>query len=223
MSATVDWLVCFAVREEAAFFKKPKRERIQCLITGMGRQNAENAVFEACKRFVPARVITTGFAGALNPGLEPGTVVFDPRYNLREVIDLPSLGARPATFHCAPRVVVTAAEKRLLWQETGADAVEMESQAIHEFCKRASLPAVTIRVISDGAHEDLPLDFNALMRADGRINWWKFAGFLARKPGLIPRLLAFQRRTRAAARNLGAVLSAVLEPSPTGAANQAGP
>ena len=49
-------------------------------------------------------------------------------------------------------------------RETGADAVEMESEVIRAMSvgKRAS-SASPCASISDAAHEDLPLDFNALM------------------------------------------------------------
>ncbi len=215
-SPSVPWLVCFAVREEAeglaALIGPPVSRAIE--ITGMGFRNASNAIQTALEHWRPQSVITAGFAGGLNPALKRGTVVYDPDDELRIEATLNELGAQPAVFHCAPRIAVTAAEKRELRQQTGADVVEMESAIIRAVCRNVGVPCGTIRVISDAAHDDLPLDFNALMSTTDRIDWWKFARAIALNPTVIPRLIAFQRHTRAAARNLGQVLSAVIKQPP---------
>src|SRR6202030_718505 len=123
----------------------------------------------------PRLVITAGFAGGLDPELAVGTVVFDldPELEAGLGAKLLQAGAKPSKFHCAECVAVTAAEKQVLRQLTGADVVEMESAIIREVCLKNKIPSATVRVISDAANEDLPLDFNALMTADYRINYLK--------------------------------------------------
>ena len=81
-------------------------------------------------------MITSGFAGGLNPELTAGTVVFDEDIEAGMTSRLQSCGAVPAQFHCSRRVAVTAAEKAELWRTTGADAVEMESSVIRTICSR---------------------------------------------------------------------------------------
>jgi adenosylhomocysteine nucleosidase len=212
----VDWLVCFAVKEEAEGFSATADPHVSCAIeiTGMGFRNASNAIHAALEHWRPLSVITAGFAGGLNPALPCGTVVYDPDDELRIEAKLQGLAARPAVFHCAPRIAVTVAEKAELRQQTGADVVEMESAIIRAACRNAGVPCGTIRVISDAAHDELPLDFNALMTTTDRIDWWKFARTIALKPTVIPRLMEFQRHTRAAARNLGRVLAEVVKQRP---------
>src|SRR5690606_37657676 len=80
-------------------------------ITGMGFRNASNAIQAALERWRPQSVITAGFAGGLNPALPRGTVVYDPDDELRIEAKLKALEAKPAAFHCAPRIAVTVAEK----------------------------------------------------------------------------------------------------------------
>jgi len=213
---SVHWLVCFAVKEEAeglSALAGPQASRA-IEITGMGFRNASNAIQGALEHWRPQGVITAGFAGGLNPALKRGTVVYDPDDELRIEGKLKELEAQPAVFHCAPRIAVTAAEKCDLRQRTGADVVEMESAIIRAACRKAGVPCGTIRVISDAAHDDLPLDFNALMSTTDRIDWWRFARTIALKPTVIPRLIEFQRHTRAAARNLGRVLNEVIKQPP---------
>jgi len=154
-------------------------------------------------------VLTCGFAGALNPDLTLGTVLFScddaPHLQPRLV----AAGARPARFHCANRVASTAAEKRVLWDATHADAVEMESQTIGDICREQQIPSATIRVILDTADEDLPLDFNFLMTADQQMDYRKLAFSLAKSPSKIAALLRLQKQSKAAAEKLAAVLLSI--------------
>ncbi len=205
----VAFLVCFAVKEEAKFFfpQQSRAGSIQAWVTGMGRRNAAESLREAVAAVEPERVLTCGFAGGLNPALALGTVVFDHDFDAGVAEALAELGALPAKFHCSKRVAITAAEKRSLWESTGADAVEMESSVIRNLCREWRIPSATVRVISDTAQDDLPIDFNALMTSDDRIHYGKLALAILASPRKISQLIAFQRQTMTAARELGRVLN----------------
>lgn len=211
-------LVCFAVEEEMKFFA-PHRSggdeyqlstTFQVWLTGIGRTNAAENIRKAIVRMKPERVITAGFAGGLNPELKCGTIVYDQDFDAGFSHDLDELGAVPGKFHCHRRVAITTAEKAELWKQTGADVVEMESSVIRTICREQRIPSATIRVISDDANQDLPLDFNALMTSEDRINYLKLLGAVLSKPGRIPKLIEFQRQTLEAARKLDAVLEDLL-------------
>ena len=123
-----------------------------------------------------------------------------------------SAGAKSAKFICAARIATTAAEKAELRRTTAADAVEMESEAIHAVCRERGIPCATVRVISDTAHEDLPLDFNALANADQSLNYGKLALAIAKSPGKIPALMRLQKQTEFAAAQLAEILGKVIGP-----------
>ncbi len=203
-------LVCFAVKEEAAPFLRILPVGVETVVTGMGGAAAERAVKTKLSERTWSLVLTCGFAGGLNPAFRPETVLFevDAAFPLRQA--LLDTGAVAARFHCADRVAVTAAEKTELRQRTGADAVEMESGIIRRLCRERGLPSATVRVISDAAHEGLPLDFNALMQADGTIHFGKLAGAILFRPHRIPALLALGSRSKSAAERLAVVLHRVL-------------
>ena len=197
-------LVCFAVPQEAKAFQKLARGRadVRVVITGMGARNAERAACEVLRTLRPSRVFTCGFAGALNPDLVVGDVVC-----ARETL---VAGARPVMFYCASRVAVTVEEKSALRTGTGADVVEMESGVIARVCRAAGVECVTLRAISDTAHEDLPLDFNALMTPDEKLSPLKLARAILKSPQKIPALIRLGKNSALAAERLAKVLERVL-------------
>jgi adenosylhomocysteine nucleosidase len=225
-------LACFALEEEAAPFRTiaAGRPTVSILVSGVGRTNVERSLGGLLAGGAPAVVLTCGFAGGLNPGLELGAVIFElpegkgsaeppapiaePKAGgsqasrLRE--KLLAAGARPGRFFCADRIATTAAEKHELRARTAADAVEMESGTIHAACRERGIPCVTIRVISDTADEDLPLDFNRLSKPDQSLDYWKLAWAIVKAPGSLPALRQLQQKTRFAAERLAAVLARVV-------------
>ena len=245
-------LICFALKEEAAPFRKMAAGRpdVSILITGIGRKNAEKSLREylanhsggasvpASRRRAlthqarlvsslapPELVLTCGFAGGLNLDLKLGEVVFETvnaplapslsppggeRVSARMgeglFSKLSDAGAKPAKFFCADRIATTVAEKRKLRAETGADAVEMESGRFMPSAASGEFPCATVRVISDTANEDLPLDFNALAKPDMNLDYGKLALAILKSPGKIGALLKLQKQTRFAAEQLANVL-----------------
>jgi nucleoside phosphorylase len=159
-------------------------------------------------------VLTCGFAGGLNPDLKLGEVVFEVQSPKSKVqSQLLAAGAKPAKFFCADRIATTVAEKKKLRDETGADAVEMESAAIYAVCREFGIPCATVRVISDTANEDLPLDFNALSKPDKNLDYGKLFLTIAKSPGKVGALMQLQKKTKFAAEQLAAVLSKILQQS----------
>lgn len=203
-------VVCFALKEEAAPFRKiaAGKPGVFTLIAGIGRENAGKSLRGLLAATSPQLVLTCGFAGGLNPGLKLGDVVFEIQNPKTEVQNqLLVAGARPAKCFCADRIATTVAEKKKLRDETGADAVEMESAAIHAVCDERGIPCATVRVISDTAHEDLPLDFNALAKPDKNLDYGKLFLAIAKSPGKISELMALQKKTTFAAERLAGVLA----------------
>ena len=196
----------------------------------MGRKNAEKSVREFLATSSPGLVLTCGFAGGLNPDLKLGDVVFETSFPCSSRGDeaqteignqsepphvgcyekLVAAGAKPVRFFCADRIATTVDEKRKLRAETGADAVEMESEAIHAVCRERGIPCATVRVISDTADEDLPLDFNRLSKPDQSLDYGKLAWVIAKSPRKIGALMQLQKQTRFAAERLAEVLSKII-------------
>lgn len=205
-------LVCFAVKDESQPFARlvSGRADVEILLTGMGQKNAGCAIRARLHQSHPALVISSGFAGGLNPDLIRGNVLFSADEDFDLTAALREAGACEVRFHCSPSVVVAAADKQHLWQTVGADAVEMESSVIRTACREHDIPSATVRVISDAAHESLPLDFNRLMTAELKMDYGKLSVALLKSPGKVGELLRFQQRIQAAANRLAELLSKVL-------------
>lgn len=143
-------------------------------------------------------VISTGYCGALDPALSIGDIVVS--------------GEAPATgrtfvkgrVHSSDRVIVTSPEKRKLLLATGAVAVDMEAATVGEKAAQWNVPFRCIRVVSDTAQEDLPLDFNQFQDSSGRFSLGRIAMHALLRPfSVLPALLRLNKNCRNAGKQLG--------------------
>ena len=207
----IETVVCFAVREEAKYFKPDPSWRCKIVVTGIGHRNARQAITAVLESASPQLVLTCGYAGGLNPNLKLGNVIFevDPASGLeQQLIDSGEIAGK---FYCASKIAVTAAEKQTIRHESQADAVEMESGIIRSVCREQGIAAATVRVISDDSSTDLPLDFNRLSKPDGNISYGKLAAAILQSPRSISKLRRFQRDLDMCSRNLAGTLAGLLK------------
>ena len=82
--------------------------------------------------------------------------------------------------------------------------------AMVAYCREHGIPCAIVRVISDTASEDLPLDFNALSKPDKNLDFGKLFLAIAKSPGKIGALMELQKKTKFAAENLARVLAKLI-------------
>ena len=202
--------VCFALPEEAGPFQKLCWENAPVFFTGIGRANADKAAREYLAAQSPQLLLTCGFAGGLDPELKIGDVIFETE-NEGVRAKLIAAGAKPVKMFCADRIAVTAREKKQLREQTGADAAEMESAAVQAVCRERRISCATVRVISDTAGEDLPLDFNQFLTPEKKLEMSKLMMAVASKPWKMGAMMELQKNTKLAAQRLGEVLKKIIE------------
>jgi adenosylhomocysteine nucleosidase len=184
---------------------------VSVLLTGMGGQNAFNAM-----RTIPLETtdvcIATGLAGALDPSLIPGNIVAGRRCEAHSEAlktssdsDLLNLAltanARVVdVFLTSETILVTATEKQQLI--ASGSVVEMESAHILAVASAQRIPVVAVRAISDAADEDLPVDFRQIVDSRGHVRFAPLLKELALHPHRLPLLVQFGRQSRAAALSL---------------------
>ncbi len=141
------------------------------------------------KEWSITEVISTGFCGALDPSLRIGDIVI----------------AGEGEIWSEDRVAVRAEEKRRLRETTGARVVEMEYAAVRAKAAEWGVPCRAVRVVSDSATEDLPLDLNRYRDAQGRFQLARIAlSGIARPFSVLPKLMQLDRNSKLASEKLGA-------------------
>ena len=191
------WLIVASEQRELA--RLAPRPGWAMLASGPGARLVAEALRE--RRQVDG-LISVGFCGALDPALEIGDIV---------VSGGEVESARK--FVCgqivsAGRVAVTVAERSASYAETGAIAVEMEAAAVEAKAREWGVAFRCIKVVSDTAEEDMPLDFNRYRDAAGHFSRGRIAmAALARPFSRVPALMKLDRNCRLAAEKLGEFLA----------------
>ena len=204
-------LVTFAVPEEAGLFRRLRLSDVRVLVTGMGPEAASRAVAAELSRHADYDwVLSCGFCGGLAPELRLGDVLVGADSDPTILSLAQSAGCRSARFHASDTVATTASMKAEIRGRNGADAVEMESRIVRAACAEKGIRGGTIRVVSDTAAEDLPLDFNRLMTKRGGVHFGRLVMEIARRPRMIPSLMKLQKQSKQAARALTDVLDSVV-------------
>lgn len=188
---------------------------VTVLLTGIGKSSAINAM-ESVPLAAHDVCISTGLAGALRDDLHPGDVVTADRArtldsavsalsddSLRELAV--SLGAKPVAVSLSSEKIVPTALAKDDIRHQGS-IVEMESAHILSAARRAQVPAVLVRAISDAADEDLPVDFTRILDSQGHLRVGGLLKEIGLSPHRIPLLIQFGRQSRSAAKSLATFL-----------------
>ena len=196
----------FALKEEAKYFRPLPHLKVH--FSGIGKNNAEKCIKQILANDKPEIVFTCGFAGGLNTALKFNTIVYSAPDKLKPILN--SYGGVEVKFYCSDRLIYSASEKLKLHQSTNADAVEMESGIIYDICSKQNISCAIIRIISDTANEDLPMNFDEITAENGKIIYSKLFLKLLKHPRLISQLIQFQNKIDLSAKNLGEFLNRFL-------------
>jgi nucleoside phosphorylase len=192
-------------------------------VSGIGQARAAAVTQELIEHYHPQAIISFGVAGALAPGWQLLDVALCTEIrnsdgeSLNSPDDLSRAAAdalaesgyawRPAVSVTVDYIAETPEAKLRLYQETSADVVEMESFAVAKAAAEADIPFLCIRSVSDLDEQHLP-NFGAFMR-DNRIILWRLGLHVLRHPRDVDPLWHFYHVTRAASKQMAAVLAGI--------------
>ena len=152
-----------------------KGRRLALILSGAGRRSAARAAEALITGHRPGWVLSAGFAGGLSPKLKRHDVLVadhlaDTAGNQVSIdleLDPAPLAAAPGVhvgrLLTADRVIRLPDEKRSLFRRYDALAVDMESFAVAEACRRRQVRFLAVRVINDTVDDELPPDVGRLL------------------------------------------------------------
>jgi adenosylhomocysteine nucleosidase len=180
-----------------------KGREVTAIANGAGAERAFAAVLVAPRA---SAVCNIGFCGALDESLRIGDVFV--ATEIRNGVDVwpacvPDTPDSPTGVVASiDHIAQTAVEKSNL-RACGASIVEMEAAGVARASGDLDLPFYCIRAVSDLAHEDFAIDFNAALGPDGR-----FSVIALAKQLKFGELLRLKHRTDLASKKLGDFLAA---------------
>ncbi len=202
-----------------------------CLLvqSGIGMKRAEDAARALLVAAGPQLLISFGIAGAVENDLQIGDVVA-----IRSVLQLdpriPGLPVRLAAFSNETQAAIIETLKprraRLVWgsafttrgsqvvkvnlAEVENPVLEMETAAIAQVAAQHGVPLLALRAISDNPAEPLPINPDAVMDANYRLQIAKMIRILILHPKILLRVGRMQRNSALAAENAALAVKAAL-------------
>ena len=180
------------------------------VVIGAGHRDRTAALVEDAVRHASC-LVSFGIAGALAPDLRAGNVVISTEVMAgehswrpeepfrRRVADLAHrIGAVEGPVLGASAILATTAEKRRAWSETGALAVDLESDVVARIAASAGIPFVVVRTIADTVLRELPPAALIPLTEDGTPQLARVLGSVLRRPRQFAALVGLARETRTA-------------------------
>ena len=221
--------------EKATLFQSSCRRDVMVAVTGIGRKRAEDATALAVMRLEPGLVVSTGFAGATQPGLKTGDLVLSDTVlavegpadswagsatparpagdaSLRERV---ATGIRESGERCSrggclsvPEIVLNGPDKRRIGMDHKVSIVDMESYWISLIAAENRVPCLVLRSVLDTMGQSLPsfVGFSSSTGARSRLSVLRQA--LAR-PAELPGLVRLAGQARVARASLARALLAL--------------
>jgi hopanoid-associated phosphorylase len=193
--------------------------------SGTGPENAQAAAQQLIAQGA-TRLISWGCAAALSEQLKPGDLslaAFLIHTDTQKDTDVSAawhaycktLLAELVVLHTEPlleskRIVSSSREKKRLFEQTGASALDMESAAVARVARQHHCPFLAIRAIADPVNMDLPQAITYALNAQGEVLLGRLLTFVALHPGELPGLIRLGLQFNAARKTLK-IVAAVLD------------
>jgi nucleoside phosphorylase len=154
-------------------------------------------------------LISTGFAGSLKHELRVNDLLVAKNFS---TVDLKHASLSNVSIHAAnmltvPALIDSSEERERIARESGASAVDMETEFIARACAVHGIPLLALRVITDTPTQPFPAPPRVLFDIQQqRTHIGALAKFFLAHPGRMPDLVQFARRISQARNTLSKAL-----------------
>jgi hypothetical protein len=189
---------------------------VAVLHTGVGEKSCRRQIGDFLRQQQFKYLISVGFAGALDQELQIGNLLLAENFSSPVLLGSPHLdfaaeGLFLGKLATAPGMVDSKSERDRWAAESGAAAVDMETEFIAAACATEEIPLLSLRVISDTPSRPLPAPPSVLFDLEKqKTAFGRLALYLVTHPGAVARLQAFRQRIALARRSLTTALDKIL-------------
>jgi nucleoside phosphorylase len=226
--------VTFALPAESSVFVRRLRDRtgidrngvrivrgkmadqlIEVLHTGVGEKVCRERIEKFLKDQQFDLMISAGFAGALNDELQVGDLLLAKNFSTIDMnqrgLSFSSLPIHMADLLTVPAPIDSSDERNRIARESGAAAVDMETEFIARACDEHGVPLLSLRVITDTPRKPFPAPTKVLFDIERqRTRLLTLATFFLAHPNRAPRMLQFAKSIAHARKILASALVAVV-------------
>lgn len=206
--------VVFALEFESAGFRAHFQPRLSVSVWTLGvmGHRAGPALEKWLDRQRPGILVSAGFSGALQPNLPVGTILVGDNMSapaLLRALSSENLLSGPITT--ASAILESPDQKKLLGQQTGALAADLESAHLFAACLARNIPMLSLRCISDAVDQPLAVPGNVLLNPKtGRSDPYAIFRYLLRHPSQAPDFARLIRDAKSAQNSLASALQSLL-------------
>ena len=189
---------------------------VEVLHTGVG----ENICTQRIGKFLENPqfdfLISTGFSGALNHELQVNDLLVAKNFSTVDLkqaqSSLSTVSIHAANMLTVPALIDSSEERERMARESGASAVDMETEFIARACAAHGIPLLSLRVITDTPSRTFPAPPGILFDIERqRTHIPTLAKFFLTHPSRLARLVRFARKIAYARRILANALIAIVQ------------
>jgi adenosylhomocysteine nucleosidase len=201
-----------------------KGRHVALVKAGTGREAAAHATEALIAGHRPTWVISAGFAGGLSPEVEKHDLVMGDslvsssgdQLTIDLKVDPEALAETPGVhvgrLLCVDAIVRTPAEKRRWGEAHQALAVDMETFAVAEVCRRRKVRFLAIRIVSDAVDDALPGDVGRIAHQKSlAAKFGAVVGAVWNRPSSVKDMLRLKEDALIASGRLARFLVSVIE------------
>lgn len=189
---------------------------VEVFHTGVGEKRCRAHIENFLRRQQFKYLISAGFAGALDQELQVGDLLLSENFSSPELLhsthfDFLGKGLFIGKLATVPGIVNSKSERDRWAAESGASAVDMETEFIAAACAAQQIPMLSLRAISDTRSKPFPAPPDVLFDLEKqKTNLSRLALYLVTHPGSLGRLNAFRQRIALARQTLTSALEKIL-------------